>query len=873
MSTSRRLIEEYFPVKEVSDESRTEKSGRAPIFELHFWWTRKPLAASRAVVLGSILPPLVNPEKFSRMLGLNKERRMYEYDVSTSALAVLTEYSQRELGVKKPKILDPMAGGGSIPFEAARMGLEATAIEYNPVAYLLLKATLEYPQRYGTKLAEDIEKWGQWVIENTEREVGHLYPKHDGKNVSAYLWVWTVECPRCSFPTPLTLHWWLSTARGRKIIAIPSIHGNDFSVEISELGPRQQPPEGTMKRGKALCMKCGASIDSPHIKKELKKRKRKLLVTAVLSKERGKTFEKPTNADYTALEKAESLLSDMWESLHGKGLIPDEPMATYELFRATSYGFRNWNELFSTRQLLTSLTFMKWVIKSREEIFEQETLKRRSKAEAREYTKAIITYLALALDKLADFNSTCTYWYVPGEKISPSFTFRGPRVIWNHAEINPFAKASGSWASILKRIVASAGFSADKVHTPSTVMFGSALHLPFENEKFHIVVTDPPYYDDVPYGELSDFFYVWLKRSVGEFYPEAFSTPTVPKDEEIDYSPGRHGSKEASRSFFEASLRKAFVEMKRVLKADGLLTLFFAHSSTEAWENVIHALMDSGFQVTMTWPVHTEKPGSVIQRGKASMQSSIIIVARKRQGQSTAYIEDIRGEIEDRLRQRFDRLWSYGLRGGDLAVAAIGPVLELVTKYSEIKSYSGQLSVGRLIDEVQATTAKYALEKLIGKPVTALDEATAFYLYARIYHGLEPLVFDDAKKIAQPFGASIPDLESRLGLIAVDRGKGKTARIRLLTAEQRQLRPSAPEVNCLMDAVHLAELAFKTGGSAGLTALKRRLTGVSIQDVKKIIDVLYTALPNGDPEKKLLAPLAGYEIGPEEGQRSLKEYW
>jgi hypothetical protein len=174
---------------------------------------------------------------------------------------------------------------------------------------------------------------------------------------------------------------------------------------------------------------------------------------------------------------------------------------------------------------------------------------------------------------------------------------------------------------------------------------------------------------------------------------------------------------------------------------------------------------------------------------------------------------------------------------------------------------------------VEETTAKYALEKLIGKPVTALDEATAFYLYTRIYYGLEPLSFDSAKKVAQPFGASIPDLESRLGLIAVDRGKGQTARIRLLTAEQRQLRPSAPEVNCLIDAVHLAELAFKTGGSAGLSALKRRLTTVSIQDVKKIIDVLYTALPNGDPEKKLLAPLAGYEIGPEEGQRSIKDFW
>lgn len=838
----KRLIETRLPIGDISGEAKKEKSGwaRPPTSELLFWWTRKPLIVSRAAVLGALLPKEYNDKTFRLQMGLGREKRSYLYTPNAKRLE---DFYFSITGRKHPRLLDPFAGGGSIPFESFRAGIDTVALEYNPVAYIILQATLNYPKKYGNKLAEDVMKLGKEVLERTRKEIGHLYPCRNKWVPLVYIWAWMVKCDRCGQKSPLMLHWRL-TVKKRMGLRPVLLDNLDFDVEFTK-----HPPKGTVERGKSLCLKCGAPISKAAIRKEVSAGHKRMLCIGLTQRTHIK-FEKPTEKDIEMFTESEKKLKEMWSEYDKMGLIPTEEMQEYELYQLTRYGFTKWYHLFNPRQLLTLLTLSKNIIKIAGEI---------EKKEGCGYAQAVTTYLGLTLCRHAQYNSICTTWPagVAKESISHTLSFRRPSMTWNHAEANPFGHGSGTWISMLEGVVRAIQF-ATKYLSPTEgtveIHLGSALRLPFKKEEFDVIVTDPPYLDDVPYGELSEFYHVWLWRIVKRYYPK-LPGPKVPVDEELDHSPGRHGSAELSREFYMSGLTESFRQMRRVLADDGLMVLFFAHSKRKAWSILISSLVNSDFRVTMTWPVRTESPTNIVQRGRASMQSSILVAARKRMGGGTAFLEDLRDEVADHVRKGLEAISDLNLIGADLIVAGMGKALEVTTRYSELKSYSGNATLESMLEVVSGAVFSYSIEKLVRRPLATLDPQTAFYVFAKCsYGGVIPS--DDALMLCKGAGVELAALER--DKVIAKKKVGARVVLSALNADERDLDPERPpRTPSIIDQLHLLELAVKKQGKTGfqrlLSSPKFRLG-----EVRAVAEALYNGLltvKKDDPEVALLRPL------------------
>jgi putative DNA methylase len=297
-----------------------------------------------------------------------------------------------------------------------------------------------------------------------------------------------------------------------------------------------------------------------------------------------------------------------------------------------------------------------------------------------------------------------------------------------------------------------------KLHIPVVSQF-SATELPYPDNYFDAVFTDPPYYDNINYAELSDFFYVWLKRSIGDLYPELFSTPLTPKSEEIVANPARHGDQETAKKFFEEMLKKSFQEIYRVLKPDGIACIVFAHKSTEAWESVINALLSSGLYISASWPIHTEMKERLIAKGSAALASSIYMVCRKRTENKTAYFNEIKSQIEERIKEKLDQFWNEGIYGADFFISAIGPALEIFGKYESVEKLSGEkVTAKELLDLVRKTVSEYALTKILKNPQLGdIDKETRFYILWRWIYNRAEVHFDDARKLAQAVGIELTE--------------------------------------------------------------------------------------------------------------------
>jgi adenine-specific DNA methylase len=847
--SNERLIETRLPLSEIDEAARKEKKGSNPIFRLLFWWTRKPLVVSRAAVLGALLPKDYSLTDFSVQLGLSTDNRPFQYSPNIGNLSkVYSKFLSKEI----PKILDPMAGGGSIPFEALRIGAKPVALEYNPVAYIILKATLEYPKKYGMRLVHDVEKWGMEVLQKSEEELGQLYPRHAGSQTAAYIWCWIAECKRCGQQNPLisrgrkgspTEKMWVSFSKG---IGVRPIFLEDGDLDFKFT---KNPPLGTVQRGKSQCLKCGAPITNEHIKKEIKGGKRKLICVVVSSK-RGKGYNKPIELDKRACKKAESLLNQKWEEFDALGIIPKDEIPSYDsrAIWVVNYGFDKWYKLFSSRQLLATLTIARQILRAAKDIERQSS---------REYAKAVVTYLVLTLCHLTLRNSIATLWNKSGEKIEFVFAFRGISMTWDSAEVNPFAtEGSGVWTRILARVVDAIKFIVENLRNgcEADVRLGSVLSLPFHDEEFDLVATDPPYLDDVPYGELSEFYNVWIWRLLHTYYPE-LPGPKVPVDEELDDSPGRRGSKALSRQFYLNGLVEAFREMGRVLQNDGIMVLFFAHSKLEAWKILISSLIQAQFQVTMTWPVRTEPPGSVIQKGKASIQSSILVVARKNKYRGTAFLEDLKDKISEHVKEGLEEIADLRLIGADLIVAGLGKALEVATRFSELKSYSGNATLESLLEAVSEAVYSHSVEKFVDRPLAALDPQTAFYIFVkRSYGGIIPP--DDALMLCKGAGVELEAL--RRDRIIGKKKLGTRTILTTLNAYERNLDlEKPPRTPTILDQLHLLELAVQKEGKKGFDRLVST-PAFRAGDVRAVAEGLYNGLlllKKNDPEIELLRPI------------------
>ncbi|MEN3052980.1 MAG: DUF1156 domain-containing protein [Candidatus Methanosuratincola petrocarbonis] len=801
---------------DVSEEARKEKLGRPPISEMIYWWTRKPLIVGRTVTLLSLLPENTNLADVKPLLGLGREKRAFNY-------APKLESIKKNAG--KPldslTVFDPFAGAGNLLFEAARLGPNCTAMDYNPVAHIILKATLEYPAVYGERLAEDVERYGKLVIERAKKEVGKFYYRKNGRQTLHYLWCWCIKCPYCGQRVPLTNQMWLDKKR-KTGYRIKPTKDNDFEIEVGMVSDKEGS-KYTQKDGEATCIKCKNAISYQHMTKDIAERRDKQMIAVVVKAQKGKDYEPFTMEDIELFNKATAELKDQWANLISQDLIPQEELKESELFRVTNYGLKKWFEFFNERQLLLMSTLLRIIRDVCSEIVDKE------------YRKAIATYLGLMMCKHVDHNCIGVRWDPTKQITCDSLSMRSPRIIYNFAETNPFEKTSGSFHSVLRNVVDAVSFAALN-KTPAKVLRGSAVNMAVSN-KFDLVLTDPPYMEDVAYAELSEFFYVWLTRVLRDYYPELPST--VPSDEDLVLSKGRFGGNEKlALEFYKKGMTLAFQNIYKSLKDDGLLVVFFAHSSTEAWDLLLEVLRGSRFRVVSSYAVHTESTENPLARGKTSFMSSIVLSCRKILEDKEAYFESLMPRVEEEIKELIEGLSDEDLLSlpiTDLLIMAYGKVLEELTQYSQIKSYRADFKAKfeDLIGEARDFIFREVVRKLTGRSLNILGPEASFALITKIFYR-SSIPSDEALKVVRAYGLTVDALVKKGYAKKISGG----IEITPFTEVPLDISPEEVERNNLYQQLLYL---LKTANEKGAPAIKQLLSSYGnfgLQELQYIINLL-----------------------------------
>ncbi len=689
------FIEKFFPEEKLSRAGRREKKGRPRTFEMHYWWSRKPLVVARAALLGATLPASFPPDQFETLVGLNAGEAPYKVILPDKESRRLKNLLKDQHG-RNASILDPFAGGGSLAFAALELGLDVTANDYNPVAWLILKATLEYPGKYGRKLGEDVNRAMENVMHQLESVLGHFYPRRDGKVVGAYLYAWVVTCPRCHRPTPLVSKWQLAKYpdTSRTFFIDPHWQQDTWRFGVK---PGNTTRLGTCARATGTCLHpdCGSSLPNKLILAQMQAGTGENLMVTIGEDSSGNKYRAPRAEDATAMEEATQEFLANLPAFERENLLPVEEMPLHTI-RAAKY-LKHWHALFNARQLLFFAHFVRTVRTEVTQLVADNGL---------EYGRAIGAYLALFLGKLLDYNCRLTSWIPTREGILHACSNKLNALQWDHAEINPFSGGSGSLASARKAILHGLTFAVDHFKQGNVTITNQSL-FSLAGGAYDLIVTDPPYFDDAPYGELSEFFHVWESRAIGQFFQDVNSSyiaPTTPKAEDLSVSFQRRARN------FNTAFTKACIKMETLLRDDGVLVLFFAHTGLDAWVSVARALQSARFQITAAWPVHTENTG-ISNWSKDSIYSSVILVARKRVVHKTGTVEEIRQEIQPLLETRLETLWKMGIRGADLVVSGIGATMGVLTQYTEIQDSPHDFDIKEMLSWVKCNVEQFLANK------------------------------------------------------------------------------------------------------------------------------------------------------------------
>jgi putative DNA methylase len=763
----------------------------------------------------------------------------------------------------RPKVLDMFAGGGASPLEALRLGCEAYALDLNPVAHIIQLCTLVYPQKYGKPdpnargmtgpknakgettwggLAEEVRYWGNWVLEKVKAEIGDLYPlipdpEFKGRRPEAqatlwqlakkddvppgylvpvaYLWTRTVRCknPSCGATVPLVRQTWLCKKKDRYVALRMIAPKKEKRVRFQVVESATEKglgfdPAGFSKGGNATCPFCGTVADSDYVKAEgLAKRMGEQMMAIVCTRpgRQGKIYLSADDCpqfrpDDEAIRQRIEVLCQRTSLT-----VPSEPIeANPRSMDTQHFGFETWGDLFTPRQMLCMLTFATAVREAQEEM-------KRAGMDA-ERAKAVGAYLAMAFDKVTDISTSLSAWEPVAQCTRHLFGRQAIPMVWDFGETVPIATSAGNWNEHLGRVLDSIELT---IHSgdPATVARGSATALPWPDASFEAVVTDPPYYDNVTYSNLSDFFYVWLKRTIGHLYPEHFATDCTPKKNEIIAAFYRHGgSKEKARAAYEQMMAQSFAEANRVLKPGGPLVVVYAHKTTLGWSTLVDALRQAGFTVTEAWPLDTEMKSRLIAMETASLASSIFLVARKREGSGTgSYEDEVRPELEKIVRERVDSLWKMGITGADLVIAAVGAGLRAYTRFSRVEYANGEeVPAEKFLAEVEGVVLETLLEKIFGMPgsgVAAVDGPSRFYVLWR--YAYKAAEMEAGEAIVFTYGQNV-ELDGQKGLSTgrhalVEKKKGKY-RLRDFTERGEDEKLGLPEDGGapapLIDALH-----------------------------------------------------------------------
>ncbi len=928
-----RLIERWLPIAELGIESTRERTPMTPFpapNRLHVWWARRPLVASRAAILASLLPADADREKFLHVLGIHGDpvaarrridaanrnnenlgpnpygyRRAFMY-APDSADKKWAELARGRL-LDTVSILDPTAGGGSIPFEAERIGLTAIANDLNPVAALLLKATLEWPALHGSVLSKEFGKLAQDFVQRAELKYKRVFPSEpQGVRVEGYLWARTIFCPYCDGLVPLSPNWRLApNGTGVKLephlASGPGTAGRICSFEVVQSAVEQS--SGSVAGGDGICpySDCGRVIDGDEIKKQAQAGRMGEQLFAVVYKKRvlattktGRTREKwvrgyrsPRPEDDNSAEIQAKLAEKLpeWEAFD---IVPSErfPKVSND-DRPIQYGMPLWRDLFSPRQLLCHGTSV--------EVFREMLDDDRADDKLNEVRRAAYGYLALALDKLRDYNSRMTRWHANRTVMVNTFDRHDFAFKWSYAEMAPLIVGLGyDWAirqtaRCIKELVALIHPEAngdirnlfDNIDatrdTPSSVTItckpGDSLdHI--EDGSVDVVVMDPPYYDNVMYAELSDFFYVWLKRTAGHVFPDLFRRHLTDKDTEAVANPakfrGRKGARGLAGREYQERMASIFAECRRALKPEGVMTLMFTHKATGAWDALTKGLMEAGFIITASWPINTEAEGSLHIKNKAAAKSTIFLVCRPRADRTNVahnlYWEDVEPQVAQAVRERVKAFQDAGIAGVDLYLASFGPALEAFSRHWPLKRGTPRevpkkrrrrqqnlfeekwdpyaATPEDALDAARREVKRWRLEQLTHLKANAdLDPATAFFVLAWDAFKAPVFAYDEALRLARAVGTD-PDSDI-IGRLAEKKGSD----IRLWDSASRAAKGAlgpADGSRGMIDTVHHAANLARI---RSLGAAQEMLQGANVEQDPRFFAALEAVLEVLPPSK------------------------
>ncbi len=943
-----RLIERWLPIAEIGIESIRERTPMTPFpapNRLHVWWARRPLVASRAAVLASLLPEDADRKRFLHVLGIHGdpvatrrridaarrkaerfEGRAYSYPRAFSHAPGgegrhwLAEALGKQLA--KLSILDPTAGGGSIPFEASRLGLETLANDLNPVAALVMRATAQWPSNYGYALIQEFRRLAAGFVKFREELLTQWFPVEANENAIStnFLWARTVTCPYCEGLVPLSPNWRLAPD-GTGVRLKPGLGdglgspGRVCSFEIVESATEQSP--GTVAHGDGTCPfpDCGRVFDGDAIKAQAQAGRMGDQLYAVVYKERveyeTKTgrirvkwvrgYRAPRPEDDNSI-KVRARLDEKLPEWDAFDIVPSErfPEESND-DRPIQYGMPLWRDLFSPRQLLCHGTSV--------EVFREMLDADRAAGRLDEVRKAAYGYLALTLDKLRDYNSRMTRWHVNREVMVNTFDRHDFSFKWSYAEMAPLITGLGyDWAigQTAKCIDELVALIHPNARTPvaaadlfEQVGEEAAAHPPppppvtvtckpgdsldhIRDGSIDAVVMDPPYYDNVMYAELSDFFYVWLKRTAGHVFPELFRRQLTDKENEAVANTakfqGAKGARALAGQDYQERMAAIFAECRRVLKPDGIMTLMFTHKATGAWDALTKGLIETGFVITASWPINTEAEGSLHIKDKAAANSTIFLVCRPRAGssrldpgevgpsasiapfevrdepalyrqageESELYWEDVEPRVAAAVRARVREFQEAGIAGVDLYLASFGPALEEFSRHwplkrgtprelpAERRRRRQQVLFEEAWDPYAATpedalgvarreVKRWRLERLTHLKANAdLDPATAFFVLAWDAFKAPAFSYDEALRLARAVGV---DLDAEVvGRLAEKKGSD----VRLWDSARRAAKGAlgpADGSRGMIDAIHHAA---NTARLRSLQVAREMLAGTGV---------------------------------------------
>lgn len=870
----KKLIEVSLPLEVINAEASREKSIRhGHPSTLHLYWARRPLAAARAVLFAQLVDdPSSRPDEFPTVEAQDAERArlhalleklvVWENSNNEELLAQASAEIRKSNNGELPAVLDPFAGGGAIPLEAQRLGLEAHASDLNPLAVLINKALIEIPPKFAglppmfpgaadtrggwaraEGLAEDVRQYGEWMRDEAEQRIGHLYPKVKAEGgtehtVIAWIWARTVKSPNPANPieVPLVRSWWLSKKKGKEAWVHAEVIDGEVRYEVRNDadGPRGDA-DGTVGRQGAVSIADGTPMDLKYVRAEAKAGRMGAHLIAVVGEgQRGRIYVTPSEEQITsaAIDRPEDIPS---------AELPEKAPS----FRVQAYGFKLWADLFTNRQLVALTTLSDLVAEARAKALDdalEAGIQSGSRLEdggsgAEAYADAVATYLGLAVSRMTDYNSSLTGWNTAREGTRGVFARQAIPMVWDYVEVNPFSGSSGNFVGQIGWIVRAID------HLPATPT-GFVTQSDAASRSYHelAISTDPPYYDNIGYSDLSDYFYVWLRRSLRQTHSKTVGTMLTPKSEELVANPYRHDGKAGAEKFFIEGFNSVFAHMRSGAIPDLPMTVYYAYKQQEAksegtsstgWHTLLDGLIEAGWEITATWPMRSERGGRMISVGTNALASSIVLACRPRAADAPAttrraFVAALKSELPAALRT----LMLGAIAPVDLAQAAIGPGISVFSRYSRVREADGSdMSVKDALLLINST-----LDEVLGEQESDFDPDTRFAVKWYRQYGWTQESSGIADQLARSSDTSIGALE-RGGIF-----EAKGGNARLLSPDQLEGAWDAAaddRVSVWEATVRLAAVMAKDGADKVAELLPSVQARVSLDAVKELGFLLF----------------------------------